>query len=266
VTGAPVAAPTGARQVLGTMTFKDHFSTNARAYAEFRPTYPDALFDFVASLAPSRRVAWDCATVNGQAALPLAERFEQVIATDASAAQIEHAATDPRIEYRVAPAESSGLPAASIDLVTVAQSLHWFDFERFYDEVRRVLVPEGVLAVWTYGDPELEDPARNDALRRFSRQTLGTYWPPERQLVWESYRTIPFPFRRIPTPPFVIERSWSLDDLMGYVRTWSASERYRKLHGEDSVSALAEAMGRLGGAADNRHLVRWPITLLAGRA
>src|SRR5215470_15770711 len=136
--------------------FKDHFSASAAGYATFRPKYPAELFDFVAALPERRRVAWDCATGNGQAALPLAERFDRVVATDASAEQIAHATPHPRVSYGVGLADESGLDGESVDLVTVAQALHWLALDRFFAEVRRVVVEGGVLAVWCYTRPVLE--------------------------------------------------------------------------------------------------------------
>src|SRR5262245_38403499 len=127
-----------------TTSFKDHFSTVASNYALYRPRYPAELFAYLATLVPTCEFAWDCATGSGQAAVALAAHFKRVIATDASATQIANGETHPRVEYRVAPAEQSGLAAASVDLLTVAQALHWFDLPRFFVEANRVLRPRGV--------------------------------------------------------------------------------------------------------------------------
>src|ERR1700712_181091 len=172
------------------MSFKDHFSGHAAVYASFRPTYPAALFDFVLSLTPGRALAWDCATGNGQAALGLADAFEHVIATDASAAQLEHALAHPKIEYRQAPAEDSGLAAGSVDLITVATALHWFDFDRFYAEARRVLAPGGALAAWAYNLPRVT-PEVSALIDHLAREVVGTYWPPERKWVDDDYHDVP---------------------------------------------------------------------------
>jgi ubiquinone/menaquinone biosynthesis C-methylase UbiE len=137
-------------------SFKDHFSSVAGNYAAFRPDYPRELFQWLASVSPARSAAWDCATGNGQAAVGLAEYFKTVIGTDASADQIANATPHPKIRYSVVPAEKSGLTAQSMDLITVAQSAHWFDLDRFYSEVRRVLRPGGCVALWCYGVIEFD--------------------------------------------------------------------------------------------------------------
>ncbi|HEX9944594.1 MAG TPA: class I SAM-dependent methyltransferase, partial [Thermoanaerobaculia bacterium] len=175
------------------MSFKDHFSGHAESYASFRPRYSPQVFDFVATLPRRRAVAWDCGTGNGQAALDLAERFERVIATDASRQQLAQAIPHPRVEYRQAPAESSGLESGSIDLVAVAAAVHWFDFDRFYAEVERVLAPGGALAVWTYDLVRIA-PGMDDLVRRLAHEIVAPWWPPERRWVDEEYRTLPFPF------------------------------------------------------------------------
>ena len=244
--------------------FRDHFSGHAGSYAEFRPRYPAALFDFLAAVSPSRRRAWDCATGNGQAALDLAARFEAVVATDASARQLEEAFPHERVTYRVAPAERSGLPDASFDLVTVAQALHWFDVEAFWVEVRRVLVPGGVVAAWCYSMLETE-PAIDAILDRFYHDTVGPWWPPERHLVEEGYRSLPLPFEPIGAPAFAITLALDLEGLLGYVRTWSAVRRYAAEHGSDPVDALREEIAPSWGDPARRRAVRWPIHLRVGR-
>lgn len=246
------------------MTFKDHFSETAAGYARFRPRYPESLFEFLAGAAPKRERAWDCATGSGQAALGLAGRFKQVIATDASAEQIAYARSHPRVEYRVASAERSGLETASIDLVTVAQALHWFDIPAFFQEVRRVLVPGGVAAVWCYQLFTI-DPAVDKIIRHFYSETLGPYWPPERKMVEEGYRSIPFPFAEVKTPSFSIESSITLAQLAGYLRTWSAVQRYIKERAEDPLIDLLSALAPVWGDPDRPRLLTTPIRLRVGR-
>ena len=244
--------------------FKDYFSASAAEYATFRPRYPSALFDFVSSIPLRRRVAWDCATGSGQAAVPLAEYFERVIATDASREQIQHATPHPRVSYGVALADASGLAQASVDLVTVAQALHWFSFDRFFAEVRRVLAPDGGLAIWCYTRSVLEGEL-DEILVRYYSGTCGPYWAPERALVDEAYQSIPIPVDEVPAPPMQIEVPLTLAEFSGYVRTWSATRKLAAAIGRDPVIALEQEMRPLWGTETERRLVRWPIRVRAGR-
>jgi SAM-dependent methyltransferase len=247
------------------LPFADHFSAIARAYAEARPTYPAALFAHLAALAPARRRAWDWAAGNGQATLQLAAYFEGVLGTDASAAQLQQAAAHPRVTYRVAHAAASGLADASVDLVTVAQALHWLDLPAFYQEARRVLVPDGVLAVWCYGLQQLDDEPIDRLLQHFYGVVVGPYWAPERRLVENGYRTVPFPFEELPVPPFEMALDWTLPELLAYVRTWSATSRFTGERGYDPVEPLGGELARVWGE-DERRRVRWPLSVRIGRS
>src|SRR3954468_13493425 len=228
------------------MSFKDHFSGHAGTYASFRPGYPPALFDFVAALPRGRALAWDCATGNGQAAGDLAARFARVIATDASAEQRAPPEPHPNVEYRQAPAESSGLKSGSVDLVTVATAVHWFDFDRFYAEVERVLAPGGALAVWAYNLVRVT-PEVDGLVDRLARQIVGPHWPPERRWVDEEYRTLPFPFAEVTPPALWIEEEWAFDRFAPYFSTWSATARYRQATGQDPVDLVRDDLARAWG-------------------
>ncbi len=272
--------------------FSDHFASVSNAYADFRPRYPAALFDWLADIAPARGLAWDCACGSGQASHDLAGHFARVVATDASAAQLAGAqphvgesgggdwsagvptasrleagapSSPGQVEFRQAPAEASGLADASVDLIAVAQALHWFDRPRFYAEARRVLKPDGVLAVWTYGVQTLEGEAVNASVQRFYRDTVGPYWPPERRLVEQGYRTLEFPFAEFAAPAFAMTARWSLPRLLGYFRSWSATGRYIAAHGDDPVLALAEELAPLWGDAERERQVTWPLAIRVGR-
>jgi len=247
------------------MSFPDHFSRVSLAYAEFRPRYPDSLFRWLVELPGGRNLAWDCATGSGQAAVALAVRFERVIATDASAEQIAAATPHPRVDYRVAPAEASGLEPESVDLVTVAQALHWLDRPAFFAEARRVLRSNGVIAAWTYGNPRLDDPLADEVLGRFTSQTVGPYWPPERALVDSEYRTIDFPFAEIEPPAFEMEARWPLPALLGYVGTWSATTRFRAARGYDPLPELAAGLRRFWGDPETPRRIEWPLAWRVGR-
>lgn len=246
------------------MKFVDHFSGVSAAYAAFRPRYPDALFDFLARDAPARDEAWDAGTGSGQAAVDLARHFSHVTATDASAEQIEHAIPNSRVSYRVSSAEASGLADASVDLVTAAQALHWFDRARFWEEARRVLRPRGLIAVWTYVLFEIA-PRIDEIVRRFYSGTVGPYWPPERRITEERYQTIEFPFAEFDAPDFVIEQEVTLDDVAGYIRTWSATRAFVKHRRQDPVNELVSELAGTWGPSSRPRLARWPVAMRVGR-
>lgn len=249
----------------GAPGFRDHFSANAARYAQCRPSYPPELAHHLASLAPTTAVAWDAGCGSGQLSVLLAQCFAKVIATDASAAQIAQAQPDPRVEYRVAPAECSTIDDASADLVIVAQALHWFDLDRFYAEVRRVLRPGGLIAAWSYGVLAVEGAAVNTMVQRFYHDEVGPYWPPERRHVENAYRELRFPFERIAAPDFAMSLHWNLAQLLGYFCSWSATARYIERRGDDPVARLASQLAAYWGDAGQLREIRWPLALLAGR-
>ncbi|OGI61354.1 MAG: SAM-dependent methyltransferase [Candidatus Muproteobacteria bacterium RBG_16_60_9] len=244
-------------------TFKDHFSAHSADYAKYRPNYPPTLFAWLATLAPARDLAWDVGTGSGQAALEVARHFARVIASDAAEAQLRNATAHACITYKVMPAEHTDLADRSVDLVTVAQAIHWFDFARFYDEVRRVLKPGGVIAVWTYAGTQVT-PEIDAIVRRYYTETVGSYWPPERALVDAKYRTIPFPFAELEAPRFHMEKHWDVEDLLGYLGTWSATKRYAQTRGVDPIEELREPLAQAWGTEGVR-AVEWGLHIRVGR-
>jgi SAM-dependent methyltransferase len=246
------------------MAFRDHFSSQSAAYSLYRPGYPPELVRHVASCAPDRRVAVDCATGNGQAAVALAAHFETVLAVDGSRSQLARAQSSERVRYAAGLAEQLPLRDRSVALVAAAQAAHWFDFDRFHAECRRVLVPGGVVAVWTYEKFRV-DPGVDAVIDQFYSDVVGAYWPPERRFVEQGYRTLPFPWREEPAPSFALESNWDRAQVMGYLATWSAVQRCKEQTGKDPLPALAprlEAAWPEGG----RRRLRWPIHLRIGRA
>jgi SAM-dependent methyltransferase len=241
----------------------DHFSRVASAYTSCRPRYPDGLFAYLTTLTPTHELAWDCGAGSGQATLPLARTFTRVLATDQSATMLEQAPRHPRIEYLAASAENSGLGSKTVDLVTVAQALHWFEPAQFFDEVHRVLKPGGVLAVWCYGNQSVGDDALDGILGRFYHDVVGPYWPAERRHVEAGYRTLTFPYQKLSAPEFALEERWTLSALLGYIGTWSATQRYRDTTGDDPIPELRQRLARHWGPA--MRLVRWPLNLRVGR-
>jgi SAM-dependent methyltransferase len=241
-----------------------HFGAVAADYARHRPTYPDALFDWLADVAPARTHALDCGTGNGQAAVALAERFARVTATDLSDGQLAQAMPHPRVTYRAAPAEASGLPDASCDLVTVAQALHWFDLVGFGREATRVLVPDGIVAAWSYGLFACA-PAVDAIVMELYHDVVGPYWQPGREHVENGYRDLPLPGTPLKAPSFAIVRRWSLDALTSYLGTWSAVHRYRAAHDADPVAIVAPRLAAAWGDPRAERELRWPLVVKASR-
>jgi SAM-dependent methyltransferase len=242
------------------------FAERSADYAAARPTYPHALFDWIAGQCSAREAAWDCATGNGQAALGLAAHFATVHATDISLEQVAHGFAAPNIVYAAAPAERSGFAPASFDAVTVAQALHWFDFPLFWDELRRVARPGAFFCAWGYSwfDPE---PELDAALLAPLRLLLEPFWAPANRLLWSGYRSadIAFPFDRLPTPPFRIEVAWRLADLVAYVRTWSAAKTTQRT--PDAAAEMAALFHAAERRVDPEKLfpLSMPLSLLAAR-
>jgi SAM-dependent methyltransferase len=246
------------------VTFKDYFSVQASDYAKHRPTYPGELFDFVIDLAKQKNWAWDCATGNGQAALGLVRDFQKVTATDATEKQINEAFKHPRIDYAVAPASDSGLPGESIDLITVAQALHWFDNDDFFNEARRVLKPGGALAAWAYGHFKTDESV-GGMLDFFATQTLRDYWPPENRFVFDSYKSLYFPLHETPAPEFQIRIAWNLDALCGYLKSWSATQNFVVSQKRNPVDDLRRELSSKWGAPEEKKFFSWRIAMRAGR-
>jgi len=245
-------------------TFEDHFSEQAGVYASHRPHYPGELYDYLASISPNRKLAWDCGTGNGQAALELAKRFNRVIATDGSAEQIALAVPHDRIEYRVERAEDLRLEPRSVDLVTVATAVHWFDLEPFYQVVRQVVRPEGILAVWMYHLPST-NPTIDSIISDYYGQVLQGYWPERFQYMRELYRTLPFPFEELSPPAFNMQTDWDLGQLVGFLDSWSATRRYQKERRKSPVSIIWQSLSEAWGEPDQRRTLRWPLYFRVGR-
>lgn len=260
-------------------TFHDHFSARAPGYARYRPVYPRALADYLRELVPGKNTAlpvdqgsgqppecvWEAGCGSGQLTLGLADQFDRVIATDASADQIAQAPAHSRVEYRVAPAHQSGLPDGSVDLAVAAQAAHWFDLPTYYQEVRRVVRPGGVLALVVYGLHTSADRAVDQLVMEFYGVTLRGFWPPQRKWVEDQYRTIWFPFEEISTPKFTMSADWNLDELIGYVESWSATGLLAKARGRNEIDAFRKMLASLWGSPETKRSIEWPLSLRAAR-
>lgn len=244
------------------MAFADHFSEASSRYAAFRPSYDPAMIAWIVERVPATTLAWDCGTGNGQAATLLAEHFGKVIATDPSEAQLAAATQHPRIQYAVSDECAPFIADASVDLVTVAQAVHWFDLDRFYPEVNRVLHPGGIIALWSYGRPSV-DPATDVVINWFHDERVGPMWPKERHEVESGYSALPFPFFELPHDSWAIRRPMTRDAFLGYVGTWSA---VRQAHLKDGVDPMPEIVARMDGIwrTDEERVVSWPVSMRVG--
>jgi SAM-dependent methyltransferase len=246
------------------MNFKDYFSKQASEYTRYRPHYPGPLFQYLAELTIEHQLAWDCATGSGQAALGLTPYFDEIIATDASEKQITNAIAHRKITYLVSPAERTEIDSNAIDLIAVAQALHWFALDKFYGEVKRVLKTGGVIAAWSYGLLRISPPV-DELLDKFYVDVVGPFWPTERKLVDDGYRSIPFPFQEFTSPAFSMEANWSLDYLLGYLGTWSSIQKFKEQNKANPLKGLARDLKQVWGRPEDEKRVRWPINMRVGR-
>ena len=241
---------------------KDNFSTQAGLYAQFRPSYPKEMIDYVVSQVADKETALDVATGNGQVAGALSEHFKKVFATDISQKQLDNAIKKDNIVYRVSAAENTDFDANTFDLITVAQAIHWFDFDVFYKEIHRILKPNGVFAVLGYG-LLYTNAGADRILHDFYTNIVGPYWDPERKYLDENYTTIPFPFEEQETPKFVNELTWDFEQLTGYLETWSAVQHYIKQHNSNPIDLIREALREAWQKGDKK--VYFPLLLRIGK-
>ena len=240
--------------------YKDYFSEDSAGYGRFRPKYPEQLFTHLASVSNEHQKAWDCATGTGQSAITLSNYFSTVIATDASITQIEKAERKEGVIYRVATAENSGIEEDSIDLITVAQAIHWFDIQAFIKEVKRVLKDNGILSVWTYNLLSVQDDIDEEIFHLYN-SVLGEYWPKERKMVEDGYKSIQLPFNEIDIPELNMSARWNLSQLTGYLCTWSAAKEYHKKTGINSVEKIYGRISDMWGKPDKVLPIKWPLSV-----
>lgn len=222
------------------------FSLESDQYARFRPTYPTELINLIVSLAPQKFIAWDVACGNGQLTLELSNHFETVIATDVSKEQIAMAPQKANIDYRVEPSENTSIDTTSVDLITVSQAIHWFNFDQFYNQVRKVIKPNGILALIAYILPTIT-PEIDIVIKEFYNGTLNGYWDERRKFIEEEYTTIPFPFEEVKLPSYFIEQQWKREDLIGYLSTWSAVKKYKQNTSTDPIAIVADKINSIWG-------------------
>jgi SAM-dependent methyltransferase len=242
---------------------KDRFSAQARSYATFRPAYPAALYDFIMTKVNDTKAAWDCACGNGQVAKDLSARFEKVYATDHNENQLANAVKKENIIYSLTAAENTPFADQQFDLVTVGQALHWFDRPAFFNEARRVLKPGGVIATWGYSLLSINKEI-DHTINHFYTRIIGPYWDKERKLIDEQYKTVEFPFQKIDVPEFEFSFEWNVDELIGYISTWSSVQKYIEQNNSDPLQLIATDIRKLWGVEKRR--VSFPLFVLMGRA
>jgi SAM-dependent methyltransferase len=247
---------------MSSIGFKDYFSDQANAYARHRPGYPDKLFHFLSGSVSRHDHAIDCATGSGQAARGLAGYFSRVTAIEASRAQLRGRHRQAGIHYVCGQAESLPVHENSADLITVAQAFHWFDAKQFYHEVLRILKPGGILALWWYTLPSVNE-AVDRIMYYFYEQIVGEYWPPERRIVEQGYAIMPSPFEDIPAPGFEMKQHWDVNAYLGFLRSWSATQNYIKAHNDDPLLSISTDLQKTWG--DSIRTVEWPVHMRTGR-
>jgi ubiquinone/menaquinone biosynthesis C-methylase UbiE len=242
---------------------KDNFSARSANYAKYRPTYPDTFFEYLKTLQTNFDNCWDCGTGNGQVAVKLAAQFKNVYATDISQSQLDNAKKLPNIFYSLEAAEKTNFPNNFFDLVIVAQAVHWFNFNRFYAEVTRTAKNNALIVIIGYGLLNINQPV-DAIINNFYKNIIGSYWDKERKYIDENYLTIPFPFRQIKTPAFQNQYSWTFEQLLGYISTWSAVQHYIKSKNQNPIDLMYTDLKQAWGQAET-HKVNFPLLLRVGR-
>lgn len=245
------------------MSFTDLFSAKADLYAIARPRYPDDLFAFIASQAPSPERAWDCGTGNGQAAISLAKHFSAVFASDPSQEQIKQATAAPHVHYSIQRAEQTAFPAQQFDALCVAQALHWFAFDSFFAEVKRIAKPGAIFAAWGYSWPAIA-PNFDQTFQSVIRDVIEPYWAPQNRLLWNAYADVPFPFAKLHTPTFHIAVHWTFPQFWAYIGTWSAIRTCTTKIGNQFMVSAESALRPLWGNPEVPRSIAMPLYVLAG--
>lgn len=242
------------------MAAKDNFSSQSGYYAAYRPHYPAELYSYIYKRMENFSAAWDCGTGNGQVAVQLSERFQRVYATDISRKQLERARKKNNIEYIAAPAEKSPIPSETIDLVTVAQALHWFDPKLFSDEVKRVCRTKAMLACWGYHLPQVSSEI-DAALQEFHDHTVGPYWDDERKILLQEYSSLDLPLLTKEKAHFDYVVRWDISHLEGYLNSWSAVQNYIRQNNRNPIPVL---INKLAGHWTEESTVVFPVFLILG--
>jgi ubiquinone/menaquinone biosynthesis C-methylase UbiE len=246
------------------MNFEDHFSELAETYSKYRPIYPRKLFEYLSSICKQHQQAWDCGTGNGQAARSLAEYFDNVLATDASKEQLEQASNQPKIIFKNEPAEKVSLEDSSTDLVTAATAVHWFNFEKFYAEVKRVLKPGGVIAVWGYHLFSISADI-DKLLYKYYSEILKDYWPEQFHYVDSRYADLPFPFDELIPPKFEMITDWDFNQVVGFLDSWSGTKIYLQKNCHHPLKEIWDDLKKEWGDEKMKRKIKWPLHIRVGK-
>jgi ubiquinone/menaquinone biosynthesis C-methylase UbiE len=249
--------------LLNYLQMKDHFSGQAELYSLYRPNYPAELYQFINQSLHSKELAWDVATGNGQIASELSEIFKQVYASDISEKQLEHAIKKDNITYKVEAAEHCSLASKSCDLIIVGQAIHWFDFTAFYEEVKRVLKPGGLIVLVGYGFHTIDSEC-DPIINHFYRNILDGYWEPERRYIDEAYENVPFPFGEIEKPIVKLELEYTYDQYIGYLNTWSATQKFIRNHRANPIDLIKSKLEVIW-PHETKKKVHFPVLMKAGK-
>ncbi|MEL6111288.1 MAG: class I SAM-dependent methyltransferase [Pseudomonadota bacterium] len=240
------------------------FGAQAANYASARPTYPAVLFDWIAGQLAHKRRVWDVATGSGQAALALTQHFDHVHASDIDADQLAVATAHPKITYHHGPAHQSGLASQSVDAITVATGLHWFEFDLFWPEVSRVAAPDALFAAWTYQLP-VGDPDLNMYLLDPIMSVIDPYWSARNRQSWQGYNPswTGMPFARVAVPAFSCALEWTPRQVLSFVKTWSAYIHAVDDGHRDRLAAIEETA--LATLCDTPSDLEMPLHLVAAK-
>ncbi|SFP68945.1 class I SAM-dependent methyltransferase [Hymenobacter arizonensis] len=240
----------------------DRFSTQAADYARYRIDYPAEFYAWLLPQVIGRERAWDCATGNGQVAVVLADHFVRVDATDLSEKQLAQATPRANLHYQTARAEQTPFPNQRFDLITVAQAVHWFDATAYHAEVRRVARAGALLAEWGYGLVQVS-PEIDRLIRYFHDEVMGQYWDVNRWHIDDEYARIPFPFAEVQRARFSVQRQWSAEWFLQYLRTWSSVVKYQHETSEDAVELIAAELTQRWGPGERK--VVFPVFARSGK-
>lgn len=221
-------------------------ASHARIYSKFRPTYPKALLDiltgYLVRSGSDQDTVVDIGCGSGQSTFYLQDSFKHCIGVDISKAQVQEAQKKceemhcKNVEFRVGNGMDLPMETASANAVTIAQAWHWMaNLEKFYSECKRILKPHGCLAVYGYGNVHLKNELCNQLVRDFYKNTLTGCWHKERCHIDNEYAEVDLPFSNVERHDIEMPKTYTVEDFIGYVSTWSGYEKYCAINPNNTV-------------------------------